>query len=442
MKKEDKKKKTMKRSIIRAILQKIKIAQNTKTIKPLDKKGLNKARDVCFMDTETGGFNTGYIWVDGKLILMDGFEKCSIIELAGMSFHKKGYQGFYSDICKPLVRVGAGAASTHGYTNKVLEEAIDFEKTPATKAFLKDVKSGKIIVAHNMPFDEKMFNIHGVMLDQDAIADTLKVARHCYNDGLIGLEGTYYEDLKGTKPDNHTLQYFRYLFEMDDQDYFKEAMKMAGLTEVKPHTALSDVFILWLFTAKLMNDFDLTLEDMVALTKTPVLENKITYGAKLKKLDQTYQHVIYKESVTPWGDPQPGYKDIMWVWETGPMGVDTEYSLIYHFSKAMLAGRVPFIKDKKYDYREFLYLGMKYVFDKEELDEALAILGKDQSYLEFLLENMEEKLEASMKKGMPKDIDILDQDKFLSKRLNRELLHNYYDLFRKDYLEAYIKGEL
>jgi len=429
---------------LKSIFNKIEEANKKKFIIPMDKKALMKPLNVCYMDTETGGFNTGYIWINKQLVLLEdfGFEECSIIELAGMTFNKKGYAGFYSDICKPLVRVGAGAAATHGYSNKVLENALDFEKTPATKKFKKDLKAGRFIVAHNMPFDEKMFAIHGVLFDQNKIIDTLKVARHCYNKGLLGLEGTYYEDLKGTKPDNHTLQYFRYLFEMDEQPYFKEAMKMANLTEVKPHTALSDVFILWLFTAKLMNDFDLTLEDMVILSKTPVLENRLVYGGKLKKLDQTYDEIIYSDGVTPWGSPQPGYQGVMWVWDTGPMGVDTEYSMIYHFSKAMLKGRIPFIKDKKYNYKEFLYLGIKYVFEKDELDEALAILGKDQSYIEFLLNNMEEKLEQSLKVGMPSDTPILEQDKFLSKRLNRELLHNFYKLEREEYLQAYIKGEL
>jgi len=399
---------------------------------------LKKMFGVNIFDTETTGLNNDIIYVNGYPINISDKSIPEIIELAFIHFNKKGDFKFYEDIAKPQnTIVGVIPAATHGYTNKMLMKAKKLEDTKTDKAFRKSVKSGDFVIAHNMPFDEQLVRLHGVDMPRKQLIDTVRVAKHCYKNGLTNLQDTFYKDLEGTKPENHQLQYFRYLYEMDDQEYFTEGMKMCGLTEIKPHTALSDVFVLWIFTAMLMVDFDLTLEDMVELTNKPVLEEKFLYSMKDKIRDLTYDEIIYNDTLTPWGAKQPGYDSIMWVFEDAGMSVDTEYSFIYNMGKAILKGRIPFAKGKKYDYTQFLYYAIKYCFNKDEITEALLILGKDSSFIPFMLNNMEKKVEAANKETLPTDIDPMKKSKWISKRENRVFLHNYTQMFRMDILSQF-----
>ena len=401
-------------------------------------KALETMQNVLTFDTETTALNNHIIYVDGLPISIDTtIDNPEIIELAFMLFDKKGKFSFYEDVCKPKnTIVSPMPAAITGYSNHSLKDAKEFDKVEAVKKFIAAIKKEPFIIAHNMPFDKQMVALHGINLEKRLI-DTVRVAKHSYKDGLKNLDGTFYEHLEGTKPENHTLQYFRALFEMDFQEYFKNGMEKCDLDEIKPHTALSDVFVLWIFTAILMADFDYTLEDMVDLTNKPVLEDKFTYGAKNKTLDRTYEEIIYNDTVTPWGATQPGYDSIMWAFEDGPMSPDTEYSFITHMGKAILNGRIPFIRGKKYDYTQFLYLAIKYSFNEEEINQALLILAKEEDFIPTLLENMETKLKRENLKTMPEDLEEIKHAKWISKRENRNFLDNYTKMFRMEVLNKF-----
>jgi hypothetical protein len=314
----------------------------------------------------------------------------------------------------------------------MLQNAGAFKDIQATKDLQRDIKNGHYIVAHNMPFDLNMLRIHGIDIPKNQIIDSLSVARHVFKDGLVGLDDTtFYQDLEGTEPENHTLQYFRYLLEMDDQEYFKDAMDKAGLTEIKPHTALSDVAILWIFIAFIANKFDLTLEDMVRLTNTPVLQRKLTYGAKWKIRNMTYEEIIKANFKTPWGSNKKGYSDLLWTYENGPMSVDTEYSIIHTMAYGVLNGTIPYHKGKE-NYKQFLPLGVKYCFNEEEIKRALVFMGEKPTFLKKMWKNSSKKVKDQMDSPIDTSIDAEKFEKYISQRKNRAFLHNYAEMYRKE----------
>ena len=394
---------------------------------------------VTFSDTETTGLNTGYYDVYDshcervETRLIDGEDEARIIELAGMSFNQNGaYDGFYSDINRTDILVGPIAAATHGYTNKMLENAPKFKETESYRRLKADVDAGNYIVFHNAPFDVKMLNIHdfGKM---PKVIDTLQVCKHLYLDGLIGLDDArYYKVFSGEVPKSHQLQYFRYLFEMDDQPYFKEAMKMANLKEIKPHTALSDVFILWLFTAKLMHDFNISLEQMQELSLKPVLLKDVSFG-KYRKSPKSFNDIISSVSYTSWGAKQPGYEYLQWAFENMNLNADLEYSINYYMGKAILDGIVPFRKIKTKDYTVFLFNAIRTSFSKEEILQALQIMGRDESFYEIILNNVESKVlrVITVDEVIPDGGDV---DKALSVRNNRAFFLTYVNKYRKNIL--------
>jgi len=385
-------------------------------------------------DTETTGLDTDYDLVAGKPVLREGGTPCNIIEVASMSFKNGKYNGFSSDICKPEnnLPVSPIAASTHGYTNKMLLKEKSFDKIKATKDLVRDIKAGHFIIAHNMRFDLNMLRIHGIDIPEDQCIDTLIVARHVFKDGLFGLENTeFYKYLNETAPENHQLQYFRYLMEMDDQDYFQEAMDLAGLTEIKPHTALSDVAILWIFLIWIANKTGLTLKDMVDLTRKPVLQRKFTYGQKWRIRDLEYRQIIRSEFPTPWGTMKKGYEEFIWPFENGGMMADVEYSIIHTMGHGILDGVVPYSKGKQ-DYKQFLPLAVKYCFNEEEIKRALVLMGKDLSFLQKLWTNSEKKVLEQMNSPIDTTIHPEEFDKYISQRENRAFLHRYAELYRKD----------
>ena len=387
-------------------------------------------------DTETEGLETDYDIIDGKMVLRKNGTPCSVIEVASMSFKNGKYVGFTSNICKPVTLVSPIAAATHGYRNSQLVDQPGFHEIKATQALRNDIDAGFYIVAHNMKFDKRMLMIHGIEIPEDQCIDTLIVARHVFKDGLFGLEETeFYAHLNGTAPEMHQLQYFRSLMEMDDQKYFKQAMKLAGLTEIKEHTALSDVAVLWIFLIWMGVKAKLTLADMARLSKTPVLNDKFLYGQKWQIRDMTFNEIIAKNFKTPWATTKKGYEELMWPFQSGGMMADVEYSIIYHMGHAILRGAVPYTKGKN-DYKQFLPLAVKYCFSKENIILALDIMGEKKSFLKKMWEISHKNIEKERKSPLRTDIDPEDFPKYISKRDNRSFLHTYAENYRKDLLLA------
>lgn len=152
----------------------------------------------------------------------------------------------------PPVPISFGAMATHHITNEMVVGKPVFQGS-VQQGNLLDLSKDGIVVAHNAPFDVYVLKNEGVVVGE--YIDTLRVARHLL------------------KSEQYSLQYLRYSLHLD----------VAGTA----HDALGDVLVLEaLFNhlKKLVTEkFGLTTEDeivqqMLALTKTPVLLDTINFG--------------------------------------------------------------------------------------------------------------------------------------------------------------------
>lgn len=153
---------------------------------------------------------------------------------------------------QPPVPISFAAMAAHHITPAMVADKPAFAGS-ADQAHLAELLQSAILVAHNAPFDIQVLKNEGVAVGQSI--DTLRVARHLL------------------KSDTHALQYLRYSLDLN--------------VAAAAHDALGDVLVLEaLFThlKKIVADkFGFTSDDevvqqMLALTKTPVLLDVITFG--------------------------------------------------------------------------------------------------------------------------------------------------------------------
>jgi len=349
----------------------------------------NEYKNIVFHDTETTGVEP----------------EDRIIESAYIHFNEKGSLNYLEELNQAPVKIKPAAAMTHGYTNKMVEGKPSFNKTKGSQFLTEKSTDGKTFyVAHNAPFDIGMLSKEGIEWDPAFVIDTLRVAQHIYQDN---------EEVEMYK-----LQYFRYLFEFDDQPWFKEAMDIIGLDEIKPHTALSDIFILWLFYAKMKHDFGLSNLDMVRLSQTPVEERKLNFGNIFPKGEFSYAEVV-KKTYQQYGKVKNGYDYLDWAANNMNMSADREYSIKKVLAENVLNGFIP-LGNK---YKQYLYWGILYTFDSEEISKALVLLGQKESFREYLLETSLKKFEEF--KNSLTDMSAEQEQEFKNKKFMNNFVVNY-----------------
>jgi DNA polymerase III epsilon subunit-like protein len=334
----------------------------------------NLTTNVVIFDTETTGINwykTGR-FVSGLLPEEEQEEirSCSdevdrICEIAALTFEEDGSSTFIEELCKPPVPVHPIAADTHGYQNFMLKDKPPFHKLKQAYLFPQWNEEGKYLIAHNVEFDLRMLSYEGIDWDRTKVIDTLAVVRHLY--GLDDIE-------------KHTLQYIRMLLRFDEKPWFKSAMTKLGLKEIKPHTALSDIFVLWLLYAFLAVEHNLSKEDMVRMTNVPAEESGIGFGAFFEK-GTPYLEVA---NSTYQGGKRKGCDYLQWALENMGMAANREYAIkkalaLYHFDLAKKGMR---------SYRqEHVSFAMLYILeDKEDIKKAIEFLGKPEGYAFMLAE--------------------------------------------------------
>jgi len=332
-----------------------------------------------------------------------------IIESAYIYFAPRGKLSYLEELNKAPIAIKPAAAMTHGYTNSMVEDLGPFEKTKGSKFLDKKSNDGKTFyIAHNSPFDLNMLQKEGINWDMTHVIDTLRIAQHLYQD-LDEVE-------------MYKLQYFRYLFEFDDKPYFKEAMDIVGLTEIKPHTAMSDIFVLWLFYAKIRSDFNLSNEQMVQLTSTPVIEKKLNFGNIFEKGTMSYDEVV-RATYSQYGKTKRGFDYLDWAVENMGMSLDREYTIKKAMSEALICGDV----DYKEKHQSLLYWGIMYVFNNEQISLALAMLKQKDNFRQFLITTSEKKFEEYMEQ----DRTNLTSDEEQELK-NKVFMNAYVKNYRKD----------
>ena len=354
-----------------------------------------KFEGIIFHDTETTGVDS----------------EDRIIESAYIYFDSNSSMVYNEELNSAPARIKPAAAMTHGYTNKMIADKPAFDKTKGAK-FLKNRSKDTYYVAHNASFDLGMLAKEGIEWNPDLVIDTLRLAKHMYKDN---------EEVEMFK-----LQYFRYLFEFDDQEWFKDAMDMFGLNEIKPHTALSDIFILWLFYAKMRKDFNLSNEDMVQLSQTPVEETYVSFGNVFEKGEVKYEEAI-KTVYTQYGKRKNGYDYLDWAVNNMAMPIDREYTIRKAMAKGLIKGDIP----NTNKYSSYLYWGILYSFDSKEIEQALKMLNQSASFKNYLFKTSVKKFEE-FKKVLEEKAEVSSEEEQQLK--DKSFLNNFLVKYRQELL--------
>ncbi|MEA1916198.1 MAG: 3'-5' exonuclease [Campylobacterota bacterium] len=209
-----------------------------------------------------------YIILDTETTGTD--ENDRIIQLGYMVLDAKSVTP-YNEFCSSEVPISLGAMEVHNITPEMIEGKPTCKECDAYKTLLELNTPDNYLIAHNLPFDLKMLEREGFVLQMQSI-DTLRCAKHIFD------EEPY-----------HRLQYFRYKLGLY-KDEEAEAQKLGVV--IKAHDAIGDVLTLKLFLSVLRKEIQEKfpsanpIAKMVELTSTPVLVKSFKFGKhKGKKIE-------------------------------------------------------------------------------------------------------------------------------------------------------------
>ena len=209
------------------------------------------------LDTETTGID----------------EADRICQLAFLVLDKTGMQP-YESLCKPPLPISLKAMSVHHITNEMVADKPSFWECNSSKKLGELNREENILIIQNAPFDLGMLAKEGFEWKGQLI-DTLRCIKH--------LEPQH---------ESHSLQYLRYAL-----GFYKEEGEIAGQlgVEIKAHDALGDVIVLNLLMKYLVAKVDRNINRLVELTRTPILYETITFGAKYKRGEDRYEDIVKKD---------------------------------------------------------------------------------------------------------------------------------------------------
>lgn len=338
-----------------------------------------------------------------------------IIETAHLLVENGKLIEHIEDLCKPdNVKIKPAAAATHGYRNSDIKSKPSFNDTVSASKLIQFSEEDIYYVAHNAPFDLGMLAKEGISFSPKKVIDTLRVARHMYADNEM--------------IEMYKLQYFRYVFEKEDgtdefEDLEREYMKQLNVTHIQPHTALSDILVLWIFHEKLAKDFNLSADDMVRLSQQPTMERGIQFGNVFEK-GKPYSDIM-NESYTQFGKTKRGYEYLMWAVENMAMSLDREYTIKSHLARGLINGQISSL----HQHEKYLNWGLLFVFDEEETQRALNLTFADADFLEKLknayIKRAEEFLASVEKQGE----DASSED--IEKATKEKFFYNYFMNYRR-----------
>jgi len=237
---------------------------------------------MVFFDTETTGSK----------------EDDQIIEIGAIVEDLDGKYELFDELCSTTggKLIDVEAMAVHGIRNEDIEGKKPFEKSVFYERVNELNSPTNYLIAHNLPFDLKRLEYYGFRAKFKLI-DTLQCAKHLFELGQKLGEYEY------ALP-NYKLQTFRYiLFSKADEE--QVAKKYA--IDIKAHNAISDVVILRAFFDELLKraegeDIEQKLENLVELTKKPVLVQKFNFGKYKGKLlkdvlkqDRGYLEWLYND---------------------------------------------------------------------------------------------------------------------------------------------------
>jgi len=234
---------------------------------------------IIILDTETtGNKDEDRICQLSYLVLNENFE----------------IEEIHNELVKPPLPISYEAMAVHHITPEMIEDKPKIKYTKAYKR-LKELNSAEnLIVIHNAKFDLDMlkkedFNPFFKLID------TFRVLKHLLPEGKF------------------SLQYNRYALGLYKQE--KEICEKYNI-EINAHDALGDVIVLYLLLKYINDNFNHTLDDLIELTKKPVLYDKFYQGKyKFEKI----RDILIKD---------PNY--IEYMLNATDLDPDVKYSIEHH----------------------------------------------------------------------------------------------------------------
>jgi exodeoxyribonuclease X len=191
-------------------------------------------RQVIVIDTETTGFEAA---------------TNSLVEFAAVID-----EHWYHSLVKPTTPISFGAMATHHITPDMVEDAPSLDDVISNFVSPED---DVVLVAHNAGFD---MSFMPEWLRAKEWICTWRCALHIYPDA-----------------ESHSNQSLRYELGLDVSDLPPEAGGMA-------HRALYDAWVTAKLYARIVADSGKSVEELVELTKAPVLQKKVRFGKHANQL--------------------------------------------------------------------------------------------------------------------------------------------------------------
>lgn len=159
-----------------------------------------------------------------------------------------------SENFKPPIPISIDAMSICHITNEMVTNCPPFEGSKLKKELKNYFEDGAILVAHNAQFDIKFLSKEDVVPKQHIC--TMKLA--------------YAMDTKA-EWEKYNLQYLRYKF------------NLALNGEIRPHEALSDVYVLEMLFKEVFEKYS-SLKEMLEISARPILFQKMMFGKHKGKM--------------------------------------------------------------------------------------------------------------------------------------------------------------
>jgi DNA polymerase III epsilon subunit-like protein len=269
---------------------------------------------IVFLDTETTGVN-----------LLD-----RILQNAYSVFTEKDgvltFCYYIEEYINPERPISPFAAAVHGIWTKDLVGAKIWADSQSKKELEALRDAGAIFCAHNSPFDLGMLKKEGIEWDPTKVIDTLRVARHIFADNK--------------EIESKGMQWLRYFFDFDANEDFQDLIAQFGIERLQAHTALSDIVVLIYLYKNILQQFpELSLKDMLMLSVTPVLDDKVSFGNVFPKGSSLYEAVI--GSYVQYDKPKTGISYFNWAMKNmETLSMDQKYCISYYTMQAIEDGKL------------------------------------------------------------------------------------------------------
>ena len=200
----------------------------------------------------------------------------------------------HNELVKPPIPISYEAMAVHHITNEMVEDKPLLKHTQAYKR-LKELNSAEnMVVIHNSKFDLDMLKKEGFN-SFFKLTDTFRILKHLIPEGKF------------------SLQYNRYALGLYKQE--KEICNKHNI-QINAHDALGDVVVLYLLFNYIVKNYNKSFEELIELTKKPVLYDKFYQGKyKFEKI----KDVLIKD---------PGY--IEYMLNQKDLDPDVKYSIEHH----------------------------------------------------------------------------------------------------------------